>query len=269
MNNKGAMKVRNILQHAVCGSLLALVVLCTEAVYAQPGSGIGFTQLTRPVAEVNDPDQINFLLDQLIIPTDSVESLQVVDLTGNGYGADDVIITQPMGSTYPLSRDLMTDQVEQMMNQWVLESEFQEDTGLLPAEAFKPDSLTQQPAESEIMYELLRAVERNYTDTPISVLLERDQQGITVQMWDYNPSAMRYQPPPSGPPDTLRTRDLLYIVRSDSVLYDIVYIDRSVEQTEYIPEGEPTSSRRTPALPTQPETRATRSETLSAQDAQE
>jgi hypothetical protein len=234
-------------QQTRCALIIVIFVLLSAgpstSVYGQANEGIGFTQLTRPVADITNPDTIEFLLDQLIIPTDSVESLQVVDLTGNGYGADDVIITQPTGNTYPLSRDIMTDQVESMMNQWVLESEFQEDTGLLPAEAFKPDSLTSRPAESEIMYELLRAVERNYNDTPISLLLERDQQGITVQMWDYNPNAMQYQPPPSGPPDTLQTRDLLYIVRSDSILYDVVYINRSIEQTEYIPEGGPTSFR--------------------------
>jgi hypothetical protein len=91
------------------------------------------------------------------------------------------------------------------------------------------------------MADVLETVQRNYNGNSISLLLERDAGGFTMEMWDYSPAAMQYEAPPTGPPDSVRTRDVVYVVRSDSVVYDVVYINKTVEETEYVPQG-PTSS---------------------------
>ena len=206
------------------------------------------SQVTRPVAELTDPAQIEELLFELLItpeiPQDSISRVEVIDVALNGFGPDDVIVVHPSQETFRVDPATLTGRVEEMMAEWTMEAEYQVDAGNAPADVFEPvDPLDPQRAEAAIMHELLAAVERNYgNDIPISVLLDRDETGFTVQMWDYDPEAMEYHEPPTGPPDTVLTRDMLHVIRSDSVLYDQVIINRTVEETEYIPEDEPTSA---------------------------
>jgi hypothetical protein len=224
-----------------------------------------FTQVTRPVAQLSDPGAIDELLTELIItpqiPQDSINRVEVVDVTGNGYGPDDLVVVYPSGETFNIDPSLVTGRVQEIMRSWSLESEFQYDGANAPAETFRPDTtqvdtvdadtLEAQPrraqpqdeeqAENEIMADVLETVQRNYQGEAVSLLLEKDANGFTFEMWDYNQQAMRYQAAPGGPPDTVQTRDLVYVVRSDSVIYDVVYINRTVEETEYIPQG-PTSA---------------------------
>jgi hypothetical protein len=222
-----------------------------------------FTQVTRPVAELSDQAAINELLTELIItpqiPKDSISRVEVVDVTGNGYGPDDLVVVYPSGETFNIDPSLMTGRVQDIMRSWSLESEFQYDGANAPADSFRPDTMQadtadadtaetqfprpqdEDPAEYGIMADVLETVQRNYRGEAVSLLLEKDANGFTFEMWDYDPQAMQYQAAPGGPPDTVQTRDLVYVVRSDSVIYDVVYINRTVEETEYIPQG-PTSA---------------------------
>lgn len=237
---------------AVVTGLFALAG--AHAAWAQ---NAGFTQVTRPVAELADTRQIDELLNELFIipeiPVDSIDRVEVIDITRNGYGPDDVLVVYPSQETFKLDPDIITGRVQQMMNQWALESDFQYDGGNAPAEVFRPDSAEADAAQLGIMADVIETVNRNYDGGPISLLFERDGDAFTMQMWDYNPMAMQYAPRPAGPPDTVLTRDLLYVIRSDSVLYDVMYINRTVEETVYIPEGAPTSEA--PAFPAPAERR--------------
>lgn len=222
-----------------------------------------FTQVTRPVAELSDQAAINELLTELIItpqiPQDSISRVEVVDVTGNGYGPDDLVVVYPSGETFNIDPSLVTGRVQEIMRSWSLESEFQYDGANAPADSFRPDTTQtdtadadtaetqfpqpqdEDPAEYGIMADILETVQRNYQGEAVSLLLEKDANGFTFEMWDYDRQAMQYQAAPGGPPDTVQTRDLVYVVRSDSVIYDVVYINRTVEETEYIPQG-PTSA---------------------------
>lgn len=219
-----------------------------------------FTQVTRPVAQLSDRAAIDEFLTELIItpqiPQDSIQRVEVIDVTGNGYGPDDLVVVYPSGETFNIDPSLMTGRVQDIMRSWRLESEFQYDGANAPAEAFRPDTVRTdttgadatggpsslaERASDGIMADVLETVQRNYRGEAISLLLEKSADGFTFEMWDYDEQALRYQAPPTGPPDTVRTRDLVYVVRSDSVIYDVVYINRTVEETEYIPQG-PTSA---------------------------
>lgn len=219
-----------------------------------------FTQVTRPVAQLSDRAAIDELLGELIItpqiPQDSIQRVEVIDVTGNGYGPDDLVVVYPSGETFNIDPSLMTGRVQDIMRSWRLESEAQYDGANAPAEAFRPDTVQtdttdanaaggasspSERAERGIMADVLETVQRNYRGEDISLLLEKNADGFTFEMWDYNEQALRYQAPPTGPPDTVQTRDLVYVVRSDSVIYDVVYINRTVEETEYVPQG-PTSA---------------------------
>lgn len=243
------MKLLNLRRATVALAVLIwtmVLPLCGQAQDVRDGAG--FTQVTRPVAELTNADQIEQLLDELVIipeaPLDSINRVEVIDITENGYGPDDVLVVYPSQQTFMLQAGTITGRAQEMMNSWVLESEFQYDGGNVPASALRPDSAqVQDAAQYGITADVIESVNRNYAGESISLLFERDEETFTVQMWDYNSAAMQYEPRPAGPPDTLRTRDVLYVVRSDSVVYDVVYLEKTVEETEYIPGG-PTSEMR-------------------------
>ncbi|QXD15899.1 hypothetical protein GQ464_002825 [Rhodocaloribacter litoris] len=207
---------------------------------AQPAGTVRFDQVTRPVAAITDPQDIQFLLDALfIVPQqDEVpERVEVIDITNNGYGPDDILVVYPSQEAFMIDPLAISDEVQQFMNSWALEADFQVDSGPVPAQAFDPENYTLQQAEYAILYDLMRSIERNYNAAPISLRFERTNAGFTMQMWEYQPEAMRYVPPPPAEPDTLIQRDVIHIVRSDSVLYDMLYLYHVIEETEYIPEA--------------------------------
>ena len=224
--------------------------------------GAAFTQVTRPVAQITQRGAINRLMNELIItpriPRDSVSRIEVIDVTENGYGPDDLVVVYPSGETFNIQPGMITERVADIMSSWRLESEFQYDGALIAADSLRPDTAQagasqsdsmragaaglRKPAQYSITADLLKAVQRNYAGDSLSVLLERTDRGLTVEMWNYDESKMQFEPPDMGPPDTVRVRDMVYVVRSDSVVYDVVYINKTVEETTYIPEEGPVSS---------------------------
>lgn len=234
-----------------------------------PGQGAqeaSFTQVTRPVAQLTNRAAMDRLMNELLItpriPRDSINRIEVIDVTENGYGPDDLVVVYPSGETFPIRPGMVTENVEQIMSSWQLRSEFQYDGVNLPADSLRPDASQATAAEVDtartdtaraetdrsggvqgkaaqysITADLLEAVQRNYSGDSLSVLLEKAGDGLTIEMWEYDKQAMQFEPPPTGPPDTVRVRDPVYIVRSDSTVYDVVYIQKTVEKTEYVPEG--------------------------------
>lgn len=244
-------------QHAralqVGGVLLAALLLClgypnqgvgqaldeerAEAIEA----GVSFGQLTRPIAEVTSREDIEFLLDQLLIfpqQEEAVTQLDIIDINGNGFGPDDVVIVYPSQESFMLLDEIPAD-VQELMSSWALEADYQVDAGNLPASVFNPEGVVEQQAEQAILFDLLQSLQRNYDDIPVNMRFDRDANGFTMQLWDYDEAAMQYEPSPVlVEADTVSRRDILHVVRSDSVIYDMFYLFKSVEETVYLPEGE-------------------------------
>ncbi|RMF59674.1 MAG: hypothetical protein D6746_07970 [Bacteroidetes bacterium] len=192
------------------------------------------------MAAITNPQDIRFLLDALfIVPQqdEAPERVEVIDITNNGYGPDDILVVYPSQEAFMIDPLAISDEVQRFMNSWALEADFQVDSGPVSPQVFNPESYTVQQAEYAILYDLLRSIERNYNADPISLRFERTGAGFTMQMWEYQPEAMRYVPPPPSEPDTLIQRDVIHVVRSDSVLYDMLYLYHVIEETEYIPEA--------------------------------
>ncbi len=213
-------------------------------------SAASFGQLTRPVAVITDPEDIEFLLDQLLIfpqQEEPVTQLDIIDIKGNGFGPDDVVIVYPSQESFMLLDEIPAD-VQELMGEWALEADYQVDAGNVPAEVFNPEGVIEQQAEQAILFDLLQSLERNYNDIPINMRFDRNENGFTMQLWDYNEDAMQYEEPPVlAEADTVARRDILHVVRSDSVIYDMFYLYKSVEETVYIPDsGDPVD--RTPEL---------------------
>lgn len=228
-------------------SLWLLLVTGFQVRESQAQSSVDFSQVTRPVVQINEQQLITFMLDALIILTEEeTEMLEVIDITSNGFGPDDVVVVHPSMEAHKLPPVLPSD-VQDMMNGWQLEANTQFDGANAPAETYNPvldpAAATEGPrAEQAILYDLLRSLERNYLGQPISILFERDKEAFSFQMWDFNEQSLKYAPPPPAQPDTVNAYDMLYVVRNDSLIisdttmFDVFFVSKKVEETIWMPD---------------------------------
>jgi len=209
------------------------------------------TQIFRPIAVINDPGSIETLLDAYLIainPSD-VEMLEIIDVTNNGFGPDDIMVVYPMLEVFYLEG--APPDVEEIMRGWSFEDR-RRDSDNLPADYFYPahaDTLESwEIEESEIVLvenslisDLLASLNRNYNTDPISILFQRDSDGFTFQMWRFDENAFRFSPRPPATPDSIAVHDLMYVLYSDSTIvadttyYDLIYVNRTIEDIIYLP----------------------------------
>ncbi|MEM7414480.1 MAG: hypothetical protein AAF389_03225 [Gemmatimonadota bacterium] len=167
---------------------------------------VDFTQVTRPVVQVTDSASMDFLLYELFfLPLEPPTRMQVIDVTQNGFGPDDVMIVYPSVEVFVIP-EFIPDTVQTVMSGWVPSVEYRMDSGNMSAEALASligsESDSQRQAEGALLYDLVEAIERSYRDLPFSMLFERDSIGFTFQLWDYNRPSMTYTPRPEFVPDS-------------------------------------------------------------------
>ena len=225
--------------------LLILILLINPAYEAnsQPGVNIGVSQMSRPFAEVTDPELIDFFIDQYMIPEMDVTKIEIIDITNNGFGPDDILVAYPSMNAYVVHAP---PEAQEIMRGWSIETEYRLDSENLRAEVFdpiEPDTVfVYDQAERAIVGDIIRALDRTYRDLPIRLRFERDREGFTFQMWEYNEFALSYSPPPAPVPEYVDVHDLLYVIRTDSTIvadtayYDIFYVIKTVEDIHYIPD---------------------------------
>ena len=159
-----------------------------------------FDQLTRPVASIESLALIDTILDELLIlapDTARVTRIDVVDLTANGYGPDDILILYPSLETY-LLRDDVTARVQQVMKRWELEADYRLDASLTESEKVEDEAHQQQSAPDALAGTVIGAIGRYYHGGEIEMRLSRDGSGLRLEMWNFDPEAMQYVPPPQG-----------------------------------------------------------------------
>lgn len=178
-----------------------LALAATQPLQAQVTPAVDFSQATRSLVEVVDSSTIDFLMFELFLePLQPPDRLQLIDVTRNGFGPDDILIAYPSGEVF-LIPEFVPDSVQTIMGMWRPEVDYRMDSGNMPTSALaaliadEPDASRQ--AENAILYDLVQAVERSYRDLPVAILFERDSLGFSFQLWDYNRDAMRYAPRPA------------------------------------------------------------------------
>ena len=170
-------------------------LFCMVCVLGYVDSVLGqtFDQLTRPVATLTRPSQIDSFFTELIIsPQGNVSYVEVVDVTGNGYGPDDVVIVHPSLEVYPLGAHIPPN-ILGMMQSWELEADYRLDVTLAEGEQVEADAHTRMDAQGAISGACVSAITRYYSGTDLDFRLERDADGLRLEMWNYDPQAMRYQ----------------------------------------------------------------------------
>lgn len=174
--------------------LVMLGASSVAARQARQDGPVDFSQVTRPVVEIGDSATIDYLLYELFFePLDEPDRLEVIDVTQNGFGPDDVMVVYPSVEVFVIP-GFIPDTVQTIMSGWQPEVEYRMDSGNMSTDALATLIASQvgapQQAEGAILYDLVRSVERSYRDLPVSLLFQRDTVGFTFQLWDYNRPAM-------------------------------------------------------------------------------
>ncbi len=185
---------------SVVAALALSIGLSPGSAGAQQAGAVDFTQVTRPVVQVTDANEIDFLLYELFFePLDPPTRLQVIDVTQNGFGPDDVMVVYPSVEVFVIP-EFIPDSVQIVMSGWTPEVEYRMDSGNMSSRALasligtETDASTR--AEGAILYDVVDAIERSYRDLPVSLLFQRDTVGFTFQIWDYERTSMTYTPRP-------------------------------------------------------------------------
>ena len=171
---------------------ISLVVLLSCPMWSQAQH---FDQLTRPVATMTDSKQIADMLHDLLIPVSGeVQSADIVDFTSNGFGPDDLIILYPSLETYLVGSDVPRS-LQNAMKSWELKADYRLDATTGESAKVEADAHRRQDAQAALSGAVLGAVSRYYNGDAIELLLSLDPDGVRLEMWNYDPGAMRYRAP--------------------------------------------------------------------------
>lgn len=240
--------------------ILLLLGICYDAIGQQRViDGVHISQIFRPIAEVTDKTLIEMFLSDYFIAEDAagVTKIELLDVTSNGWGPDDIMIVYPSLAVYTIEQP--SPRIQSMMSEWFFDDKQIDAVNQDPDNFYPFDEIPEEQkdwpierqisvAQNSILSDLLGSLSRNYHMMPISMRFERDGEGFTFQMWDYDPTAFNFNRRPRGENDTIPLFDLLYVhvvdstIKADTVLYDVIYIDTRIEEIHYIPEPASTSN---------------------------
>ena len=230
---------------------ILLVVHATEA--RQQFQEPEISQIFRNIAEITDRSSIQMILEDFFITEniEQVERIEIIDVSDIGFGSNDILVVYPSRNVYML--DQPTPSLLEIMRDWSITEQRRDGLNTLSPNDFYPfhaDTLDRsEVAEPEIelvlgslISDILESLNRNYNAMPISLRFERGQldEGFTFQMWNYNENAFSFTSRPARA-DSISVNDFLYVLYSDSTvvadttMYDILYINRSVQETIYMP----------------------------------
>lgn len=238
------MKKSNKLHISLLLPVLSILLLMPVTENRPVVSDPEISQIFRNIAVVTDKESIDILLADFLIPedVDNVEKIEIIDVSNIGFGRDDIVIVYPSMNVYIL--DEPSEEISSVMRSWGIQEQRRDASIELTSEYFYPGSI-QAVSESEldnqqidlvqrsIISDLLESINRNYLDPEISLRFERDEEGFTFQIWNYNDEAFSYSPRPRTAPDT--------------VMFDLMYINKTIQEVIEIPaeQGMPRSIGRT------------------------
>ena len=157
-----------------------------------PVVGQDFDQITRPVATLTDMDTVQEVLgDLLIFPPDNLTSIQLVDITANGYGPDDLLIINPTLDVHYLG-DFLPQSLRSLVAQWEFDADFRSDLTREVTMADFQSAHLREDAAASIAGACATAIDTHYQGDDISLRLDRDGGSVRVELWGYTEDDLRY-----------------------------------------------------------------------------
>ncbi len=162
--------------------------LCLQTVDAQQ-----FDQLTRPVAILSDSTQVWEMLDALLIPAlGPVSQADVVDVTGNGFGPNDLVVLYPSMETYEIGSDVPQALLDAMKS-WEISADYRLDALRAERTRIASDAHANQDARAALTSDVLGVVSRYYQGDHFDMRMSQDFEGVRLEIWNYDPSALQYR----------------------------------------------------------------------------
>lgn len=211
------------------------------------------TTVFRNIAEIKDPQIIGLIIDDFLITEniDEIDRLEIIDVSNIGFGSNDILIVHPSRNVYLLGSPSSQELLDMMQN-WTIIERRSDASNMLSADDFYPqyadtletihlNDIQIDLVQNSIISDILVSLDRNYTELPISLRFERDLNGFTFQMWNYNEDAFSFSPRPPGVADSITVNDFLFVLYSDSsivadtTLYDLIYINKTIQEIIYLP----------------------------------
>ncbi|MCA9732136.1 MAG: hypothetical protein H6696_02180 [Deferribacteres bacterium] len=228
-------------------SILPISTLSAQVVITESRQKPYFVeQMMVLTAIIQDNKIIETILTENGLPVnpDSVEYLQIIDVTDNGFGDEDVVVVYPWRKAFTF---IATGNLKEMMDQWEMDTENRMVTKNADPRHFEQietsDSTTM--AKNWMLASILRGVNNNYSDVPMKIYFERKNDGtINFNTWGYSTKkdAIKWKKPAYMPGEPIKNYDVFRVHRVDSVtkyisnttLYDQIYIYHQTKDTVFI-----------------------------------
>jgi hypothetical protein len=225
----------------ICATLTA--VLLAPALLSEPASAqsqeVTVSRRAVPVAIVKDQATIDFFIEQYFIAEDRIDSMLVIDITGNGFDEKDVLEVYPSKRIINLSESV---KALDLMREWK-RTGFIELAGSRNTRGQIEVKDSRNPVAQEFFRGMVRLVEQTYKyeGRKLSLFFEfDDKKGVAaLQIWGFGDRREMQEKPKSI--DQF-AHDLLFFTRTDTVyvdkpVYDVIYIEQTVTDTVYVTKG--------------------------------
>ncbi len=220
------------------------VALFLMAIWALPAAAqftdqVLVTRKTVPVATIKDRPTIKFFVDQYFITEDKIDSMEVIDILGDGFNEKDVLEVYPSKQIYNLSQ---SDTALAVMRNWQ-RSNF---ITVVGSKTKRGEFVAKTPYEAakNMFAGLVRLLERNYVGKKLTLQFDfdgSDNGSAALYIWGFHNQKELEKPPGRG--DQF-AHDLIFYTRTDTVyvdkpVYDVIYIEQTVTDTVYVKRGGP------------------------------
>jgi len=219
------MPTRKFLAAAIFAAVLAL-----SSAFAQVNNQVYVTRKTVPVATIKDRPTINFFVEQYFIPEQKIDSIEVVDILGDGFNEKDVLEIYPSKQLFSLSE---SDTALAVMRNWKRSSFIE----VVAEKNRNGDYVARStfPAARAMFAGLVRLVAKNYVGRRLTLQFDfdgADQGAAALQIWGFQENDLLRPPKP----DDQFAHDMMFYTRSDTIfvekpVYDVIYIQQTVTDT--------------------------------------
>ena len=192
---------------------------------AQHKNRIEINQVTVPKISINDSKTISYFMDEFFIPETLVTKMDIIDVSLNGFGENDIVRLYPSDNVYFLQ--FVSEEAQKKMNAWEFKANFQ--ITAKNDELSIVDEYESNIPAYNIFGAILKGLNYNYQDLPIKIRFERDSSTVLFELWGHNEKALNVIPDP-----TSRLKDPILtkiVAKSDTTLYDCIFVYKTVVDT--------------------------------------
>jgi len=198
--------------------------------FAQNFNNVYVTRKTVPVATIKDRPTIDFFVEQYFISEQKIDSIEVVDILGDGFNEKDVLEIYPSKQLFSLSE---SDTALAVMRNWKRSSFIE-----VVAEKNRSGEYSARsnfPAALAMFTGLVRVVEKNYVGRRLTLQFDfdgSDKGAASLQIWGFQENELMRPPKPGDQ----FAHDMMFYTRSDTIfiekpVYDVIYIQQTVTDT--------------------------------------